>query len=51
MKKTLTLFLISIKRSRQKERTKDDDHERRATEDGRMEGVGKDRLGEEGNAR
>ncbi len=30
--------------------TKDDDHERRTTEDRGMEGVGKDRLGEEGDA-
>ncbi len=52
MKRILTIFfLVSIKCSRHKERTKDDNHEGRATDHGGMEGVGEDRVGEKGDAR
>ncbi len=43
-------ILVSIKCRRNKERTEDNNHERRATEYGGMEGVGEDRVGEEGDA-
>ncbi len=49
-KNTNQLFLVSIKHRGHEERTKDNNHGRKAMEDGRMEGVGDDRVGEEGDA-
>ncbi len=43
-KNTNNFFLVSIKRRRNKERTKDNDHERRATEGGGRGGVGEDSV-------
>jgi len=51
LKKILTIFFWSQSNAGgTRSWTEDDDHERRATEDGGMEGVGEDRVGEEGDA-